>query len=60
LKSSNLSTGLNVITEHSIPEEHDKVTTSLRTAYASELTFDKKTNSNNELLATTFAEYIEF
>ncbi|HKQ21598.1 MAG TPA: hypothetical protein VJS91_06135, partial [Nitrososphaeraceae archaeon] len=33
-----------------IPEEHDKLITSLRTAWASELTLDKKQTSHNDLL----------
>jgi hypothetical protein len=50
LKSSNLTNRLNVITEYAIPEEHDKVITSLRTAYTSELTFDKEQTSYDDLL----------
>jgi hypothetical protein len=50
LKSSNLTNRLTVITEHAIPEEHYKVITSRRTAYATEYSLDKEKSSYNDLL----------
>jgi len=50
LKSSNLTNGLNVITEYAIPGEHDKVITSLRTAQAKEYPLDKEQTSYDDLL----------